>query len=133
MSTGISVRRSSVSATERPDDEAAICRAGGACSSFSSEWPRFSVEDDADLDRIPPAFVDDARGACGAMAIAVRLSWAMSAYRRRARFTSHDPRFAGRACRERTPAAWPGGTLIRRRRPDDIRSDVRMSVRQSEP
>ena len=51
-----------MSATERPDDGAAMCRACGACCSFSSEWPRFSVEDDADLDRIPPAFVDDGEG-----------------------------------------------------------------------
>jgi len=51
-----------MSATERPDDESAICRACGACCSFSSEWPRFSVEEDADLDRIPPAFVDDGEG-----------------------------------------------------------------------
>ena len=36
-----------------------MCRACGACCSFSREWPRFSLEDDAALDRIPRAFVDD--------------------------------------------------------------------------
>jgi Fe-S-cluster containining protein len=37
---------------------AATCRACGACCSFSREWPRFSLEDDADLARIPVAYVD---------------------------------------------------------------------------
>jgi len=49
-------------AAEMPDDGSATCRACGACCSFSSEWPRFSLEDDAALDRIPRAFVDDAQG-----------------------------------------------------------------------
>ena len=43
-------------------DAAAICRTCGACCSFSPEWPRFSLEDEADLDRIPRALVDDERG-----------------------------------------------------------------------
>ena len=38
-----------------------MCRACGACCSFSREWPRFSLEDDAALERIPRAFVDDGR------------------------------------------------------------------------
>jgi Fe-S-cluster containining protein len=44
-------------------DEAAsaMCQACGACCSFSREWPRFSLEDDAALDRIPAAFVKDDR------------------------------------------------------------------------
>ena len=37
---------------------AAACRACGACCSFSPEWPRFSLEDDADLNRIPRRYVD---------------------------------------------------------------------------
>lgn len=41
---------------------AAACRTCGACCAFSREWPRFSLEDDADLDRIPRAYVDDAQG-----------------------------------------------------------------------
>ena len=36
----------------------AVCRSCGACCAFSKEWPRFSTEDDADLDRIPVEFVD---------------------------------------------------------------------------
>jgi uncharacterized protein len=41
---------------------AADCQACGACCSFSAEWPRFSLEDDADLERIPAVYVDDDRG-----------------------------------------------------------------------
>src|SRR5215467_14225976 len=37
---------------------ASECRACGACCSFSPEWPRFSLESDADLDLIPSAYVD---------------------------------------------------------------------------
>jgi Fe-S-cluster containining protein len=44
------------------DDMGAICRSCGACCAFSAEWPRFSLESEADLARIPPVFVDDARG-----------------------------------------------------------------------
>ncbi len=51
------------SATPPPaDDATSMCRACGACCSFSAEWPRFSLEDDAALDRIPRAFVDDGQG-----------------------------------------------------------------------
>ncbi|HVI16179.1 MAG TPA: YkgJ family cysteine cluster protein [Pseudolabrys sp.] len=38
------------------------CRACGACCSFSAEWPRFSLESDVDLDRIPRAYADRERG-----------------------------------------------------------------------
>ena len=41
---------------------AATCRASGACCSFSREWPRFSLENDADLDQIPRGYVDDEHG-----------------------------------------------------------------------
>lgn len=33
------------------------CQACGACCSYSSEWPRFSLEDDAQLARIPAKLV----------------------------------------------------------------------------
>jgi uncharacterized protein len=49
-------------ATAAQFDAAATCRTCGACCSFSFEWPRFSLEEDADLDRIPRAFVDDEHG-----------------------------------------------------------------------
>jgi len=51
-----------VEAAETQDETSARCQACGACCSFSAEWPRFSLESDADLDRIPPALVDDSGG-----------------------------------------------------------------------
>src|SRR6516162_4459862 len=41
---------------------ASECRACGACCSFSAEWPRFSLESDADLDRIPRVYADREHG-----------------------------------------------------------------------
>ena len=35
------------------------CQACGACCSYSQNWPRFTTEDDADLDLIPEKFVND--------------------------------------------------------------------------
>jgi Fe-S-cluster containining protein len=37
----------------------ALCQSCGACCVFSAEWPRFTLEDDADLARIPSALVDE--------------------------------------------------------------------------
>ena len=44
------------------EDASVLCRTCGACCSYSPEWPRFSLENDALLDLIPPAFVDDEQG-----------------------------------------------------------------------
>lgn len=33
------------------------CQSCGACCSYSAEWPRFSTEDDEQLDRIPQKYV----------------------------------------------------------------------------
>jgi uncharacterized protein len=52
--------RSSVQ-SEVPD-AADVCRACGACCAYAAEWPRFSLETDADLELIPRVYVDDARG-----------------------------------------------------------------------
>ncbi len=41
------------------DDPETLCRACGACCSYSSNWPRFSTEDEAALDLIPAQFVND--------------------------------------------------------------------------
>jgi Fe-S-cluster containining protein len=38
------------------------CQSCGACCAYSRDWPRFSLEDDAALARIPARFVDDAAG-----------------------------------------------------------------------
>jgi Fe-S-cluster containining protein len=35
------------------------CQACGACCSYSSNWPRFTTEDDAALDLIPANFVNE--------------------------------------------------------------------------
>jgi hypothetical protein len=39
-----------------------ICRSCGACCSYSAEWPRFSLESDAQLARIPAALIADSQG-----------------------------------------------------------------------
>ncbi|WP_245436662.1 YkgJ family cysteine cluster protein [Mesorhizobium tamadayense] len=33
------------------------CQSCGACCSYSADWPRFSTEEDAELDRIPEKYV----------------------------------------------------------------------------
>lgn len=38
------------------------CQDCGACCSYSADWPRFTLEDDDTIARIPPALVDDAEG-----------------------------------------------------------------------
>jgi hypothetical protein len=38
-------------------DESDLCRSCGACCSYSAEWPRFSLESDEHLDRIPRELV----------------------------------------------------------------------------
>jgi hypothetical protein len=43
-------------------DASALCQSCGACCSYSKEWPRFSTEDDAALDRIPTALIDETQG-----------------------------------------------------------------------
>ena len=35
------------------------CQACGACCSYSSNWPRFTIEEDEALDLIPEKFVND--------------------------------------------------------------------------
>lgn len=38
------------------------CQSCGACCAYSRDWPRFSLEDDAAIARIPAQFVDDEAG-----------------------------------------------------------------------
>jgi Fe-S-cluster containining protein len=38
------------------------CQSCGACCAYSAEWPRFSLESEEALARIPPTYVDDANG-----------------------------------------------------------------------
>jgi len=35
-----------------------ICQSCGACCSYSANWPRFTIEDDAALDLIPAKYVN---------------------------------------------------------------------------
>jgi uncharacterized protein len=51
-----------IGATDPQEETANLCRSCGACCAFSAEWPRFSTEDDAELDRIPRALVDGGQG-----------------------------------------------------------------------
>lgn len=41
------------------DGDVPSCQSCGACCAYSREWPRFTLESDADLERIPAALVDD--------------------------------------------------------------------------
>jgi Fe-S-cluster containining protein len=38
------------------------CQSCGACCATSAEWPRFSLESEEEIARIPPPYVDDANG-----------------------------------------------------------------------
>ena len=38
------------------------CQACGACCAYSADWPRFGLETEEEIEAIPRAFVDDARG-----------------------------------------------------------------------
>jgi uncharacterized protein len=37
------------------------CQNCGACCAYSPQWPRFSLEDEAELARIPSRYVDDSQ------------------------------------------------------------------------
>ena len=50
--TGVTDRKQAMATDHNP------CQACGACCSYSANWPRFSTEDEAALDRIPEAFVN---------------------------------------------------------------------------
>jgi uncharacterized protein len=39
--------------------ETSPCQACGACCAYSANWPRFSTEDDADIDLIPIELVNE--------------------------------------------------------------------------
>lgn len=36
-----------------------VCQACGACCAYDQTWPRFSLETDAEIARIPPALIAD--------------------------------------------------------------------------
>lgn len=41
--------------------DSALCQACGACCAYSHEWPRFTLETDAEIERIPAALIDDSQ------------------------------------------------------------------------
>jgi Fe-S-cluster containining protein len=45
-----------------PAQVTAVCRSCGACCATSREWPRFSTEEESQLELIPLVFADHARG-----------------------------------------------------------------------
>jgi uncharacterized protein len=66
------------------------CRSCGACCSFSRDWPRFTLETDADIALIPEEFVDATSSGmrcdgnrCSALLGEVGVSTACSVYSRR--------------------------------------------------
>lgn len=42
--------------------DSVLCQACGACCAHSREWPRFTLEDDAEIDQIPSTLIDDSQG-----------------------------------------------------------------------
>jgi len=89
-------------------DAAPLCRSCGACCSFSRDWPRFTLEDDHDLDRIPRAFADHRLGRmqcdgdrCAALVGEVGIS-------ARARSTIYGQRFVALVNRAMKPVSWRG-------------------------
>ncbi|BBK43474.1 zinc/iron-chelating domain-containing protein [Allostella vacuolata] len=68
-------------------EASALCRSCGACCAYSADWPRFSLEDDAALARIPEALVSASRGGmrcegdrCAALAGEVGVAASCSIY-----------------------------------------------------
>jgi hypothetical protein len=53
-----------LTAVERLNNDE-LCRTCGACCSYSADWPRFSLESEARLDRIPRVLVGDEKRGMG--------------------------------------------------------------------
>lgn len=73
--------------TETPRISGLDCRSCGACCAYSAEWPRFSLESEEAIARIPPALVDDVHGRmrcegdrCAALAGEVGVATACTIY-----------------------------------------------------
>ncbi|HWA45090.1 MAG TPA: YkgJ family cysteine cluster protein [Hypericibacter adhaerens] len=45
-----------------PETASMLCQSCGACCAYSADWPRFSLESEEALARIPEALVDAGRG-----------------------------------------------------------------------
>lgn len=42
---------------QQPDPPPFACQECGACCAYAADWPRFSLEEDADIARIPEAMI----------------------------------------------------------------------------
>ncbi|WP_258589456.1 YkgJ family cysteine cluster protein [Mesorhizobium sp. AR02] len=51
------VAAANLSSSQRSSVPLFDCQSCGACCSYSAEWPRFSTEDEAQLERIPEKYV----------------------------------------------------------------------------
>ena len=60
--SGVQERAINPTSAGESAESAVDCQSCGACCAYSREWPRFSLESEADLARIPPRFVDDEHG-----------------------------------------------------------------------
>ena len=47
--------------TRDPAGDSGLCQSCGACCAHSHEWPRFTLETDAEIERIPAALIDDSQ------------------------------------------------------------------------
>ena len=45
--------------SDKTIDAKSPCQACGACCAYSQNWPRFTIEDDAQLDLIPAKYVNE--------------------------------------------------------------------------
>ncbi len=64
IASGLQARRLSANAigmhtAANPAASPSPCQGCGACCAYSRHWPRFTIEDDAALDLIPAALVND--------------------------------------------------------------------------
>lgn len=62
LSAAFGDEQQSSPAPQQNSEKSFRCQECGACCSYSREWPRFSTEDEADLARIPAAYVADDQG-----------------------------------------------------------------------
>jgi uncharacterized protein len=57
-----SPRAADIDGAGETSEQSDLCRSCGACCSCSADWPRFSLESEEHLARIPPEFVDPGQG-----------------------------------------------------------------------
>lgn len=70
-----------------PEPDVSPCTSCGACCAYSSDWPRFTLESDEEIDLIPPQFVNERQSGmrfegerCSALTGTIGCSTACSVY-----------------------------------------------------